>query len=66
VIKKAIKFRGTTFNDYVDADGNQGGFVKQLKVYGRADKLCKRCHRVDIKKIKLAGRGTHYCSCCQK
>lgn len=65
IIKAAIKFRGTTFNDYVDADGNIGSFVKFLKVYGRKDKKCPRCKGI-VKKIKVAGRGTHYCSACQK
>lgn len=65
VIKKAIKFRGTTFNDYVDVEGNKGNFVKLLKVYGRDGEKCKRCRKGIIKKIKVAGRGTHYCPQCQ-
>jgi formamidopyrimidine-DNA glycosylase len=65
IIKTAIKYRGTTFNDYVDAQGNVGSFVKHLKVYGRAGKKCLRCGGI-IKKIKLGGRGTHFCSECQK
>lgn len=64
IIKQAIKYRGTTFNDYVDSDGNSGNFVKHLKVYGRAGKKCVRCGGI-IKKIKLVGRGTHYCPDCQ-
>ena len=65
IIKQAIKKRGTTFNDYVDANGNQGGFIKFLKVYGRTGKTCLVCRRAKIKKIKLNGRGTHYCPFCQ-
>lgn len=65
IIAAAIKLRGTTFNDYVDADGNVGSFVKFLKVYGRKDKKCPRCGGL-VKKIKVAGRGTHYCPACQK
>jgi len=65
IIKAAIKFRGTTFNDYVDANGNVGSFVKFLKVYGRKDKKCSRCSSI-VKKIKMSGRGTHYCPACQK
>ena len=66
VIKRAIKYRGTTFNDYVDTDGNQGNFVSRLKVYQRAGKKCQRCRQAKIKKIKTAGRGTHYCPGCQR
>jgi formamidopyrimidine-DNA glycosylase len=66
IIKKAIKFRGTTFNDYVDADGQTGNFVKYLKVYGRTNLPCLGCESGTVKKIKVAGRGTHFCSKCQK
>ncbi len=65
VIKLGIEKRGTTFNHFVDGDGNSGGFLPFLKVYGRTGKPCKRCHAI-IKKTVCAGRGTHYCSKCQK
>ncbi|MHB8904077.1 MAG: DNA-formamidopyrimidine glycosylase [Patescibacteria group bacterium] len=65
LIKKAIKYRGTTFSDYVDSKGQKGNFSKFLKVYGRKNENCVKCGRPIIK-IKLAGRGTHYCSHCQK
>jgi len=65
ILKTAIKKRGTTFNNYRDADGKQGSFVSFLKVYGRAGELCKRCKNGKIKKIKQGGRGTHYCPDCQ-
>ncbi|MFC1721540.1 bifunctional DNA-formamidopyrimidine glycosylase/DNA-(apurinic or apyrimidinic site) lyase [Patescibacteria group bacterium] len=66
VIARAVKYRGTTFSNFVDASGQTGNFVSQLAVYGREDKKCKKCKSYNIKKIKLAGRGTHYCSRCQK
>jgi formamidopyrimidine-DNA glycosylase len=66
VIKKAIKYRGTTFNDYVDGEGRQGKFSNFLQVYGRKGLICKRCKKEIILKKKLAGRGTHYCRQCQK
>lgn len=65
VIEKAIYNRGTTFNNYVDSQGKKGGFVSFLQVYGRGNKACYRCGEL-IKKVKLAGRGTHYCPNCQK
>lgn len=66
IIKKAIINRGTTFSDYRDSNNQKGNFVKYLKVYGRAGKICLRCKKANIKKIKLAGRGTHFCPNCQK
>jgi formamidopyrimidine-DNA glycosylase len=65
LIKKAIEYRGTTFNNYVDSRGRKGNFSKLLKVYGRGGEKCLICGRA-ILKVKLAGRGTHYCSNCQK
>ena len=66
IITKAIKHRGTTFSDYRDSKGEAGNFVKYLKVYGRKNLICLRCHQSKIKKIKASGRGTHYCPNCQK
>lgn len=65
VIVKAIKYRGTTFNNYVDGEGKQGNYSAFLQVYGRKGQNCFKCQR-KILKIKLAGRGTHYCAYCQK
>jgi len=64
ILKLAVKKRGTTFNDYVDASGQSGGFLPLLKVYGRKDQKCKVCGGL-ISKTRLAGRGTHYCPKCQ-
>lgn len=65
IIKKSLRYGGTTFRNYRNALGEQGNFVPFLKVYGRGGKLCTKCHG-PIKKIKLLGRGTHYCPTCQK
>ncbi len=65
VIALAIKKRGTTFNNYRDAKGRKGNFASLLQVYGRSQQPCLVCGR-EIKKIKLAGRGTHFCPHCQR
>ncbi len=65
ILKLAVKERGTTFSDYVDASGKSGGFLKLLKVYGRSGQACLKCRDI-IRKAKVAGRGTHYCSKCQE
>lgn len=66
ILKQAIAKRGTTFNNYRDADGNIGGFRKILKIYHRQGQKCKRCKKGIIKKIRIAGRGTHFCPVCQR
>jgi len=65
ILKKSIKHRGTTFNNFRDATGKSGNFLKFLKVYHRQNKPCSRCHQKIIRK-KIASRGTHFCSFCQK
>jgi formamidopyrimidine-DNA glycosylase len=65
ILKNAIKHRGTTFSDYVDASGNKGGFSKLLKVYERAGESCQVCGG-KIENIKISGRSTYYCPKCQK
>jgi len=65
ILKAAIKARGTSVADYLDAEGKQGDFGQQLKIYGCEKRPCSRCGQ-KIKKIILAGRGTSYCPYCQK
>ncbi|MFA5076084.1 MAG: bifunctional DNA-formamidopyrimidine glycosylase/DNA-(apurinic or apyrimidinic site) lyase [Patescibacteria group bacterium] len=65
ILKLSINHGGTSANTYVRTDGRPGGFVPYLKVYGRAKQKCRRCGQ-PVQKIKLSGRGTHYCDQCQK
>lgn len=65
VLKLSISKKGTSYRDYRQTDGSLGGFVPYLNVYGRTNKPCRICGN-PIKKIKLFGRGTHFCSNCQK
>ena len=64
ILKEAVKQRGTSFNNYIDTDGNKGNFAKKLKVYGRDGQKCVVCDSIIIK-TKVAGRGTRYCPKCQ-
>jgi len=66
IIKKAIKYRGTTFNNYVDSRGKTGGFQQHLQVFHRDGEKCLRCKKGIIQKTRVAGRGTHFCPVCQK
>jgi formamidopyrimidine-DNA glycosylase len=65
VLKQAIAAGGSSISDYVDADGEEGFFQIQHCVYGREDEPCRVC-KTPIKKIVVAGRGTHYCPKCQR
>jgi formamidopyrimidine-DNA glycosylase len=65
VLKQAIKLGGSSVSDYVDADGVRGFFQLRHKVYQRTGEPCRVCG-TQIKRIELAGRGTHFCPACQK
>jgi formamidopyrimidine-DNA glycosylase len=65
VLKEAIAAGGSSVSDYVDADGEAGFFQFQHRAYGREGQPCLVC-KTKIKKIVVAGRGTHYCPKCQK
>lgn len=65
IIKAAIRYRGTTFNNYRDSRGKKGSFSGFLQVYGRKGEACPVCAR-PLARLKIVGRGTHYCSYCQK
>lgn len=65
ILKLAVAKNGTTFRDYVNGYGRQGGFAKYLKVYGRGGQKCVVCHQT-LHKTKVGGRGTVYCENCQK
>lgn len=66
VLQRAIAMRGTSVDDYVDADGLQGGFQNNLSVYGRDGRPCLRCYTTTIVRTVLAQRGTWWCRRCQR
>ena len=65
VLKEAIAAGGSSISDYVDAEGEEGFFQLQHRAYGREGEPCLVC-KTPVKKIVVAGRGTHYCPKCQK
>src|SRR3954452_4627240 len=65
VLNESIKAGGTTFSDYVDAEGELGNYQFDLRVYGREGERCVRC-KTSIKRIVISGRSAHYCPKCQK
>jgi formamidopyrimidine-DNA glycosylase len=65
VLIEGIKHRGSSVDIYRDTNGQTGGMEKLLKVYGKENQPCCICKKL-ISKIALAGRGTCFCSVCQK
>jgi formamidopyrimidine-DNA glycosylase len=64
-LNDGVRLGGSTRTHFVDAEGKKGLFLDYAKVYNRDKKPCLVCG-VEIKKIKLGGRGTFYCPNCQK
>jgi formamidopyrimidine-DNA glycosylase len=64
VLKEAIALGGSSVSDYVNADGEEGFFQLQHRVYGREGEPCLVC-KTPIKRVVIAGRSSHYCPKCQ-
>src|SRR5215470_14533886 len=65
VLKEAIALGGSSISDYVDADGEEGFFQLQHRVYGREGEPCLVC-KTPIKRVVIVGRSSHYCPECQR
>jgi formamidopyrimidine-DNA glycosylase len=65
VMRHAISVGGTTFQHFVDTEGDTGNYTNYLQVFGKQNTPCPICQTI-IKKSRVAGRGTHYCPQCQK
>ncbi|HLF18980.1 MAG TPA: bifunctional DNA-formamidopyrimidine glycosylase/DNA-(apurinic or apyrimidinic site) lyase [Candidatus Omnitrophota bacterium] len=64
VLKKAIKYRGTSMRNYRDSNGEKGRFINRIKVYNKEHESCPICHS-EIKRIVQNGRSTFFCQRCQ-
>ena len=64
VLREGIANRGSSFSDYVGADGEPGANAERLAVYRRTEQPCYRCGRA-IRRIVVGQRSTHFCPRCQ-
>jgi formamidopyrimidine-DNA glycosylase len=65
VLETAIRLRGSSISDYVDAEGIPGRFQLRHRVYQREGKPCTRC-AAKIRRIIVAGRSSYFCPKCQR
>ena len=65
VLTEAIELGGSSVSDYVDANGEEGFFQLQHRVYGREGEPCLVC-KTAIKRVVISGRSSHYCPKCQQ
>lgn len=61
----AIRVKGTSASDYLDAYGKKGGFMPLAKVYQREKQPCPVCG-TKVKRIKIGQRSSFFCPKCQK
>ncbi len=65
VMDASINSGGSTMATYVRADGTRGDYLEKFaQVFRREGKPCPRCGE-EVVKLRVAGRGTHICPCCQ-
>ena len=65
VLKAGLKYRGASDNHYLDAFGKKGQYQNHFLVYGRTNQPCPNCQG-KIERKMIGGRGTFWCSACQK
>jgi formamidopyrimidine-DNA glycosylase len=65
VLERAVESRGTTFRDYLDAQGWEGENQHNLQVFMRDGQPCYRCG-AKLRRIVQQARSTYYCPCCQR
>ncbi len=64
ILEQAIKDKGSSVSDYVDAAGNNGSYQNRHAVYRRTGRPCPACGTPIVREV-IAGRSTHYCPKCQ-
>ena len=66
VMRRALAAGGTSFDAlYVDAEGAAGYFARELAVYGRAGRPCRRCATV-LRRETVGARSHTFCPRCQR
>ncbi|RXY98194.1 DNA-formamidopyrimidine glycosylase [Fictibacillus sp. S7] len=65
ILKNSVEKGGSTIRSYTNSEGKTGNFQLELFVYGKKGEPCKTCGS-EIDRSVVAGRGTHFCSKCQK
>jgi formamidopyrimidine-DNA glycosylase len=64
VLSLSVQLGGSSVKSYVNGYGESGEFQYRLKVYGKDKTPCPNCG-TQIEKIRVGGRGTHFCPMCQ-
>jgi formamidopyrimidine-DNA glycosylase len=64
-LEESLADRGSSFSDYRDGLGGEGMHHIRVHVFRRTGEPCHVCGTA-IRRVRLAGRSTHYCPRCQR
>ena len=64
-LEQSLEDRGSSFSDYRDGLGGEGLHQVHVHVFRREGQPCHRCDGT-VRKLRVAGRGTHFCPRCQR
>jgi formamidopyrimidine-DNA glycosylase len=64
ILREAIRLRGSSVSNYVDANGERGEFQLRHRIYDREGKGCFRCGAL-VRRSIVAGRSSYFCPRCQ-
>jgi len=65
-LEQGIKYGGSSAENFVDAFGQQGKAHEHLKIYRKTGEPCPGKCGGEVVRTVIGGRGTHWCSKCQK
>jgi formamidopyrimidine-DNA glycosylase len=65
VLERGIAAQGASIRDYRGVEGQAGSMQERFNAYDRDGEPCPRCG-TPIAKIRVAGRGTHFCPRCTR
>ena len=61
ILNKAIKYKGSSMDDYRRPTGQKGSFQDVQKAYHRTKEKCSKRDGGIIHRLKIGGRSAHYC-----
>ena len=64
VLSDAVRAEGTTIRDYRNAQGGEGKYGRELKVYGQEGSPCIRCNSI-VQRVVFGDRSAFLCPTCQ-
>ena len=64
VLTDAVRAGGTTIRDYRNAQGGEGEYGRELRVYGQEGSPCIRCSTL-VRRVVFGARSAFLCPACQ-